>query len=69
MEQLIKELKTKMSLLKKNGENRYNLMDIGFLSYSEYQKIYHDQILKNPINNINNINNKNNKKEFLWHIR
>lgn len=42
MEQLIKELKTKISLLKKNGENRYNLMDIGFLSYSEYQKIYHD---------------------------
>ena len=30
MEQLIKELKTKMLLLKKNGENRYNLMDIGF---------------------------------------
>ena len=37
MEQLIKELKTKISLLKKNGENRYNLSD-GFLDslYSVY---------------------------------
>ena len=41
MEQLIKELKTKISLLKKNGENRIS-DGYWFLSYSEYQKIYHD---------------------------
>lgn len=37
MEQLIKELKTKISLLKKNGENRYNLSDVFLDSlYSVY---------------------------------
>ena len=38
MEQLIKELKTKISLLKKNGENRYNLMDIGFFCHIQNTK-------------------------------
>lgn len=36
MEQLIKELKTKISLLKKNGENRYNPSDGFWIVYIRY---------------------------------